>query len=214
MNRRLVLWRHGRTEWNAQQRFQGQTDIPLDEVGIEQARSAAQFLQYLTPNAIVASDLQRAAATARTLADLVDLPVVTDARFRETFAGEWEGLERPLLLEKFGEELLRWSADSTVRPGGGETRIEVAERMVAGINQALDSVPDGGTLVVATHGGAARAAIAALLELPTESWGALGVMSNCSWSILREDVSPFGPRWRLTEYNAGSLPQPVLADDR
>ena len=85
---------------------------------------------------------------------------------------------------------------------------------MAGINQALDSVPDGGTLVVATHGGAARAAIAALLELPTESWGALGVMSNCSWSILREDVSPFGPRWRLTEYNAGSLPQPVLADDR
>lgn len=214
MNRRLVLWRHGRTEWNAQQRFQGQTDIPLDEVGIEQARSAAQFLQYLAPNAIVASDLQRAAATARTLADLVDLPVTTDIRFRETFAGEWEGLERLTLVEQYGEALLRWSADSTVRPGGGESRIEVAERMVAGIHDALVAIPEGGTLVVATHGGAARAAIGALLELPTENWGALGVMSNCSWSILREDVSPLGPRWRLTEYNAGSLPQPVLADDR
>jgi probable phosphoglycerate mutase len=214
VNRRLVLWRHGRTEWNAQQRFQGQTDIPLDEVGIEQARSAAQFLQYLTPDAIVASDLQRATATARTLADLVDLPLTTDPRLRETYAGEWEGLERPILVERYGEELLRWSADSTVRPGGGESRIEVAQRMVAGINDALEAIPEGGTLVVATHGGAARAAIAALLELPTENWGALGVMSNCSWSILREDVSPFGPRWRLVEYNAGSLPQPVLADDR
>ena len=58
---KLVLWRHGQTEWNVQGRFQGQTDIPLDEVGQEQAERAARLLAALQPNAIFSSDLIRAA---------------------------------------------------------------------------------------------------------------------------------------------------------
>lgn len=210
VNRRIVLWRHGRTAWNAEQRFQGQTDIPLDDVGIEQARMAAQFLQHLQPHRIVASDLQRAAVTAQMLADLVDLDVVTHPDLRETFAGTWEGLVRADLQREYGEDFTRWAWDSHVRPGGGESRVEVAERMVRTILSELEHVPEGGTLIVATHGGAARAAIAQLLGLPTDTWSCLGVLSNCAWSVLREDAAG----WRLQEYNAGSLPQPALADDR
>lgn len=212
--RRIVLWRHGRTEWNAQRRFQGQSDIPLDDEGLAQAERAAGLLVHLSPTRIVSSDLQRAHRTAAMLADATGLPITTDERLRETFAGEWEGLRRPELLANYGDELALWASDSYVRPGGGETRVEVADRMVAAIQEYVSELPDDGTLVIATHGGAARAAIGALLELPPQSWACLGVLSNCAWSILTENTTGHGPAWRLQEYNAGSLPTPALADDR
>lgn len=212
--RRIVLWRHGRTAWNAERRFQGQSDIPLDDAGLAQADRAAEMLVHLAPHRIVASDLSRAASTAQALARLTDLPVTTDARLRETFAGDWEGLQRAELLERFGPELAQWASDSYARPGGGETRIEVAERMAAAIDEYLVDLPSGGTLVITTHGGSARAAIGALLELPPQNWACLGVLSNCAWSILVENGTGHGPFWRLQEYNAGSLPTPALADDR
>jgi glucosyl-3-phosphoglycerate phosphatase len=212
--RRLVVWRHGRTPWNAERRFQGQTDVPLDAVGHAQAAQAAKQLAKLRPHRIVSSDLARARSTAGALAALVDLPVHEDTGLRETFAGEWQGLTVPELEASFGEELLQWSAGADVRPGGGETRREVAHRAVAAIERALSEVPAGQTLVVATHGGAARAAIGALLGLPPEHWAALGVLTNCAWSVLQESASGGGPQWRLQEYNAGSLPKAALADDR
>ena len=212
--RRIVLWRHGRTAWNAERRFQGQTDIALDDEGVAQAQRAASLLVHLTPSRIVSSDLSRAFATAQALAALTDLEVVADRRLRETFAGEWEGLRRPELLATYGDELANWASDSYARPGGGETRVEVAERMVEAIEVYVNELPARGTLIVATHGGSARAAIGALLELPPQNWGCLGVLSNCAWSILTENTTGHGPGWRLQEYNAGSLPTPALADDR
>lgn len=214
MSRRIVVWRHGRTPWNAARRFQGQTDVPLDEVGVEQAGQAARVLAELRPTRIVSSDLGRARATAQALADLAGLVVEFDAGLRETHAGEWEGLTRDEIESRFGGQMELWAADPDMRPGGGENRIEVADRVVAAIERALAGVDADGTLVVATHGGAARAAIGALLELPPPHWGALGVLANCAWSVLEENTGRHGPHWRLTEYNAKSLPVAALADDR
>ena len=219
MARRLILWRHGRTSWNAERRFQGQTDVPLDDMGRRQAAHAAEQLATLSPDRIVSSDLARARETAESLAGLVGLDVVTHPGLRETFAGEWQGLTRRELEDAYGDELARWSAGSDVRPGGGETRLEVAARMIEAIEGVLAASAPGETIVVATHGGAARAAIGALLELPPEHWAALGVLTNCAWSVLQENVTApsgerHGPRWRLQEYNAGSLPVAALADDR
>ncbi len=213
--RRLVFWRHGRTEWNAQMRFQGQTDIALDEVGLAQAERAAAMLASLQPSIIISSDLTRAHQTASALARIVGVNVGTDQRLRETFAGDWEGLTRDVLESRYGAELAAWSAFSDVRPGGhGETRIEVADRMEAAVVYALADLQPGQTMVVATHGGAARTAIGRLLGLPHETWGALGVLTNCSWSVLVENLSGQGSPWRLQEYNAGTLPEPALGDDR
>jgi glucosyl-3-phosphoglycerate phosphatase len=213
-SRRIILWRHGRTAWNAERRFQGQTDIPLDDTGLAQAARAAKMLARLKPARIHSSDLSRARATAAALASLTGLVVEEDVALRETFAGQWQGLTRTELEERFGEDLQQWAAGAEIRPGGGETRREVADRMVASIDRALDGVAPGETLVVATHGGAARAAIGALLGLPIEHWAALGVLANCAWSVLEENSSGHGPAWRLQEYNAGSLPVTALADDR
>lgn len=212
--RRVVIWRHGRTAWNAERRFQGQTDVPLDETGLAQAEAAAEALAHLRPYRIISSDLARAHSTALALARRVALEVEVDPDLRETFAGQWQGLSRQELEERFGDDLARWASGSDIRPGGGETRVEVADRMVAAIDRALAETPRGRTLVVATHGGAARAAIGAMIGLPPEYWAGLGVLTNCAWSVLQENVSGYGPPWRLQEYNAGSLPVTALADDR
>jgi len=196
-------------------RFQGQTDIALDDVGLAQAERAAAMLASLDPSIIISSDLTRAHQTAQALSRLTSVEVSTDPRLRETFAGEWEGLTRDVLEARFGAELTAWSAHSDVRPGvHGETRIEVADRMQAAVDDALIDLAPGATMVVATHGGSARTVIGRLLGLPHETWGALGVLTNCSWSVLVENVSGQGTPWRLQEYNAGTLPEPALGDDR
>ena len=214
LSRKVVFWRHGRTEWNAQRRFQGQTDIPLDEVGLEQASDAARLLVGVRPTRIISSDLSRAASTASALAELVNLDVRTFAGLRETNAGTWEGQTREALIANHGDELAAWAAGSNLRPGGGETRTEVAQRVINVINDELTTISERETLVVVTHGGSARAAIAMMMELPPEHWAALGVLSNCAWSVLSEKDSQFGPAWRLQEYNAKSLPVPALGYDR
>jgi len=198
--------------------------VPLDEVGRAQARRAAPLLAELEPALLVSSDLSRAAETAGALADLTGLPVLTDTGLRETYAGQWQGLHRREIEEQFGASWAAWSdGDDLVRPGGdGELRVEVAERVVAALARHLADVADGATVVVATHGGSARCAIGRLLGLPPEHWGSLGVLSNCAWSVLlerSEHPSPARPGaagglWRLVEYNAGSLPEPALSDDR
>ncbi|MCB0916550.1 MAG: histidine phosphatase family protein [Actinobacteria bacterium] len=215
MTRRVVLWRHGQTAWNAEGRFQGQIDVPLDTVGRSQAAAAAAQLAQLPPTRIISSDLSRALVTAGELATLAGLEVTVDERLRETNAGEWQGLARDELMANFGAELMAWAAGSDLKPGGGERRSEVAARMVAAITDGLVELPSGGTLVVATHGGAARAAVGDLLGLPVEHWSILGVLTNCAWSVLTERVGPTGEvSWRLEEYNARSLPQTAFADDR
>jgi len=214
VNRQLVLWRHGRTSWNLEQRFQGQTDIPLDEVGEQQAKNAALLLQHLKPTYIVSSDLTRANKTGLELASLVKLEVPKDPDFRETAHGAWEGLTYPEIKDKFGDEYQQWSAGKDIKPGGnGESRTEVAERMVRGIFKHLENVPNHSTFIVATHGGAARLCAGKLMGLPSHTWISLGIISNCSWIVLSEPSNK-DEAWRLVEYNAGSLPTPALSDDR
>lgn len=207
--RQVVLWRHGRTAWNLERRFQGQTDIPLDDVGLAQAERAARVLAGLGPTVIVASDLIRATRTAETLARLTDLPVTLDEALRETYAGRWQGLNDDEIIARYPEEFEAFRRGEPIRRGGGELEVEVAERVVPAILRALEKVPPGGTLVVATHGGAARVALGRMMGLPYELWGALGGLSNCCWSILGEARRG----WRLLEHNAGTLLEPVIGDD-
>lgn len=218
--RRVIFWRHGRTAWNAARRFQGQTDIPLDEVGLSQASRAAALLagklvrSSSEPNVqILSSDLGRAYATAQELATLLDSDILVDPRLRETYGGEWEGRTFDDIMEHFPEDIAQWQRDEPgVRAGGGETRVEVAHRMVAAILETAEAMPDGGTLVITTHGGATRVALAKLLGLPEELWRTMSGLSNCHWSVVEAakteaDGDGIG-NWRLLEHNVGTLPEP------
>jgi glucosyl-3-phosphoglycerate phosphatase len=177
---------------------------------VEQADRAARLLAAMPPDVIVSSDLGRAQQTAAPLAALTGVQVRTDERLRETFAGEWQGLLISEIQAQDGARLGAWRAGADVRPGGGETRTEIADRAEAAFYQALAEVPDAGVIVLVTHGGTARSLIGRVLGLPLVSWQVLGGLANCSWSVLEE----WGERsWRLTEHNAGTLPEPVIGDD-
>jgi glucosyl-3-phosphoglycerate phosphatase len=199
-----VLWRHGQTTWNVEHRFQGQTDIPLDETGEAQAEYAARRLATLMPSVIVASDLTRAQQTAAPLGRLTGLPVGADKGLRERFGGIWEGLTDTEINERYPRERASWD------PPNGELTAAVADRVSAAVTRISETVAPGQLAVVVSHGAALRLGIERLLGLPAEGIGILGPLANCSWSVL----SVLNGRWRLLEYNAGTLPEPVLGDDR
>lgn len=208
LGRKVVLWRHGRTDWNDDNRFQGHIDIPLNAVGREQASSAAARLASLHPEVIVSSDLSRAADTAQMLADLTGLSVLQTPQLRETHGGTWEGQyardlkDDPLYLE--------WLSGDDAAAGGSETRSQVGDRAAAVVREVVAGLGPRGLAVVVSHGGTIRSTLGRMLELPVEQWRVFGGLANCCWSVLEE-----GRRgWRLTEHNAGSLPEAVLGDDR
>ncbi|MFE6891861.1 histidine phosphatase family protein [Streptomyces sp. NPDC057694] len=207
--RRVILWRHGQTSWNLERRFQGTTDIELTETGVGQARRAARLLASLKPDAIVASDLQRAAATAGELVRLTGLDLTYDEGLRETYAGTWQGLTHDEIQAQYGEQYAAWKRGESVRRGGGELETEVADRAAPVVLRHADKLPDGGLLVVVSHGGTIRTTIGRLLGLESHHWEGLGGLSNCCWSVLGEGARG----WRLLEHNAGTLPEPVLGDD-
>lgn len=204
-----MLWRHGQTRWNVEDRFQGHTDVDLDDTGRDQAERAARLLAALQPHAIVSSDLLRAANTARALARLTGVLVDEDPRLRETFGGTWQGLTVSQIRDLDADAYALWRTGADVPAGGAETRSDVAARVGPAILEALAPLPAGATLVVVTHGGSARAAIGSLLDLPMDRWAVVGGLSNCSWSVLEESIAG----WRLVEHNAGSLPTPVMSDE-
>jgi glucosyl-3-phosphoglycerate phosphatase len=199
-----VLWRHGQTTWNVEHRFQGHSDIPLDETGEAQAEYAAKRLATLRPNAIFASDLSRALQTAAPLSRLTSLAVTPDKNLRERSGGDWEGLTDEEIRERYPRERATWS------PPNGEPAAAVADRVSGSLARIAGLLDDGQLAVVVSHGAALRLGMTRVLGLDGDLGGVLGPLNNCSWSVLELR----GTRWRLLEYNAGTLPEPVIGDDR
>jgi probable phosphoglycerate mutase len=208
---RLIVWRHGRTEWNLQDKIQGQADIPLDSVGVDQARAAASRLAALAPTRLFTSDLQRAVATAGELALLTGLKVEYDEALREIDVDDWAGLTMAELAAINPEAAARIRSGEPQRRGtAGETVEEVAARFSAALERIADQGGPEDTIVIATHGLAARVGICLFLGIPQAHWPAFGGLSNCNWISL---LPSRNNRWRIEEWNAGSLPEPVMSDD-
>ena len=207
--RRVVLWRHGRTEWNASGRFQGQLDPPLDQVGRAQAAAAASVLAGMRPAVIVTSDQVRARDTALALADGLGMPVLEDPRLREINLGTWQGLTRKEAREQFPDEYAAWQTGEDVRRGGGENYSEVGRRAAEALKDAVGGVPDGGVVVAVAHGGTIRAAIGTVLDLDVLDWWRLAPLGNTRWSVLFENRRG----WQLEEHNAGTAPEEAGGDD-
>jgi broad specificity phosphatase PhoE len=197
----LIVLRHGRTEWNAAGRFQGQADIGLDERGLAQAEQVATVLAELVPSAIYSSDLSRARQTAEPLARACGLPVITDPRLREIHVGSWEGLTIEEMFSQLDDDLKRayLAGEDVRRSPTGETVAEVGERAGAALEEIGQAAADGSTVVVVMHGLAARAGVCWLLGFPTESWKRLSGLHNCGWIMVERHRT--GDYWRITEYN-------------
>lgn len=144
---RILLVRHGQSEWNASGRWQGQADPPLSELGEAQAMSAARAIGMV--DAIYASDLLRAHHTAQLVATQLGSDVAVEPRLRERSAGEWEGRTRAEIDEGWPGYL-----ESGRRPAGYEPDASVLERVLAALD-TIASIHDGDVLVI-THGGVVR----------------------------------------------------------
>lgn len=198
----VILWRHGRSEWNAAGRFQGQLESDLDEVGRAQAVEAAARLAELSPSRLVSSDSARARDTAAALSAASGLGATYDARLREIDLGGWSGLTRDEVRERFGDEYTAWLAGEDIVRGGGETFAEVGARAAASVAEHLVGLAEGsGPLVMVTHGGTALSALVVLLDLPGAVRRRLGPLGNARWARL--SPAPDGDGWRLAEHNAG-----------
>ncbi len=193
-----MLWRHGQTTFNAESRFQGQRDVPLNALGRAQAKRAARHLATLRPAQIWSSDLSRASTTAGYLARLCGLEVQLDKDLRERHGGAWEGLTIEEIRAKYPGDLVAW------QPPGGETSEYVAERTAAALSRIADDAEPGSLVVAVGHGASLTWGMSRLLGLSDRVTGGMG---NCCWSLLSRRAS--GGPWRLLEFNVGALPEPV-----
>ena len=136
-NRRLLLLRHGQTEYNATSRMQGQLDTDLSDLGRAQAVAAAEVLAKRQPLVIVSSDLRRALDTATTLGDQAGMSVSIDERLRETHLGDWQGLTHHEVDALAPGARLAWRDDARWAPHNGESRVDVANRSLPVVAEQL-----------------------------------------------------------------------------
>lgn len=204
---RVVLIRHGETDWSRDARWQGHSDVPLNARGHAQAAALAPVLARLRPQRIVTSDLVRTQETARPLAELLDLPLTTDADLREVDVGSWSGLTHDEAAARCPEGVARHDAGG-VGWTDGETYGQVAERAERALIRHTDGLDDGALVVVVAHGGLIGAVTGRILGIdPEEQRRRIGRMGHGHATYLRRVGDATGARWRLLAYNS-----PLLAD--
>lgn len=166
---RLILVRHGETAWNAQGRYQGQTDVPLSEAGKQQAAALGCRLAREEIHAVYASNLRRAWETATCIATPHGLPVRAEPRLREVSFGAWEGLTYGEIQERYPQALAAWEAGPlNVAPPCGETLAQVAERVRSALHDVTCAHGEQTVLLVA-HGGSLQALLCLALGLAPEA---------------------------------------------
>jgi probable phosphoglycerate mutase len=207
---RLLLARHGETDWNAEHRWQGHTDTPLSLLGRRQAELLRERLAAEPLAAAYASDLSRARDTATAALVGRDVPLTLRPALREINLGEWQGLTTPEIRQRWPGQLERFwgAADPTARPLGGETREELQARIAAAVQEIAAAHPAGQVLIV-SHGGALRALACWALGAPPSSSRRFEV-DNCALSIL--ELGAEGPllvRWNDTAHLLGLASESV-----
>jgi broad specificity phosphatase PhoE len=210
--RRIVIMRHAETVDNAARVWQGHKDSDLSDRGREQVAAAAPHLAAYEPALLISSDLRRAASTADAIAQLTDLEVRLDVRWREVHVGEWQGLHADEVRARYPEVLAALDRGEDVPKGvTGETRADVAKRTGAALRELVQELLPGETAVVVAHGASGRVAAAELIGLDQDiSEGIFRGLDNCHWVEVveagRTEVgrsSPERPRWRISGWNLG-----------
>jgi ribonuclease H / adenosylcobalamin/alpha-ribazole phosphatase len=163
-----LLLRHGQTSMSVERRYAGRSDVPLTDVGVQQAVAAAKRLASAGIDMIVASPLLRAVQTAQEVAAATGVAVVTDDGFRETDFGAWEGLTFTEVRERWPSEVTAWLADPDVAPPGGESFTDVSTRVTAALHRVLAG-REGQRVLVVSHVTPIKTLVAAALLAPPAS---------------------------------------------
>jgi 2,3-bisphosphoglycerate-dependent phosphoglycerate mutase len=170
---RLILLRHGESQWNLENRFTGWVDVPLSPRGIQEAKDAGEKLRRFTFDRAFTSVLARANETLRLVLDTIcqtGIPIEKDKALNERMYGELQGLNKDETVKKYGEAQVKiWRRSYDVRPPGGESLKDTAERVLPYYEQTIKPyVLKGDTILVAAHGNSLRALIMELEQLSRE----------------------------------------------
>lgn len=193
----LIGVRHGRTAWNADRRFQGHTDIPLDDEGRAQATALGVLLGEERIDAVVTSDLARARETARLVLGSRALVPRLDPDWREMHFGDWEGLTWDEIVAANPQlDAAAGTSPKTYTPAGGESFDDLCARIARALTRLTDDLPDDATVLVATHAGPLHALLRVLLG--EDVYAALQVrfVPASLTRFVREDGV-----WRVAELN-------------
>lgn len=155
---KVYFVRHGQTDWNAQGRIQGRMDIPLNTVGMEQARELAEQLaqKNVSVDRVVTSDLSRAYETGRIVAERLGVPCEKSHNLYEREFGDWEGLKMSEIQEKWAQLYEDWmNRRYDFRPPNGESYHELAQRMMNAVGKLLENTKEN--LLIVSHGGSLSA---------------------------------------------------------
>ncbi len=162
--KRILLIRHGQTDWNSEGRWQGHIDIPLNASGLEQAQALAAHLKDQPITAIYSSDLLRARQTAATIAEALGLIVHDDARLRELNLGSFQGMTNAEISSQYPEQAVQMREDYLGFPfPKGESRRMMQQRALAAFHEIVAKEP-GPEIAIVTHGGTIRVLLMALFE--------------------------------------------------
>jgi len=170
---RLILLRHGESQWNLENRFTGWVDVPLSPRGIQEAKDAGEKLRSFTFDRAFTSVLARANETLRLVLDIIGqtaIPIEKDKALNERMYGELQGLNKDETVKKYGEAQVKiWRRSYDVRPPGGESLKDTAERVLPYYERTIKPyVLKGDTILVAAHGNSLRALIMELEQLSRE----------------------------------------------
>lgn len=200
MKTRILLLRHGETDWNAAHRMQGRRDIPLNERGRKQASCAAAFLADMTIDAVYASPLSRAVETAEIVKGKRDLPVIPEEGILEIDLGKWDGCTPEDMDVKFPGwyDIWRQSPDKAI-PEGGETFRQVQERAVAAIKR-IAGENQGKTVLLVSHMGCITSALIYFSGKSLDTLWKIPI-ANCGLSELEEEDGRWTVRsWGRADY--------------
>jgi probable phosphoglycerate mutase len=175
----IVLVRHGETDWNRENRFQGHADPPLNETGRAQARALAANLGDVAFAAAYTSPLRRARETAEVLGATLGLTPVDDSSLMEVDVGSWSGFTRTEIEERFPQGFARW-LEYGHGWDDGETYDELGARVVSGLVR-IGRRHEGGEVLAVTHGGPIRSALAAAERVAfDQARRSIHVIGNCA----------------------------------
>ncbi|MBI3807024.1 MAG: 2,3-bisphosphoglycerate-dependent phosphoglycerate mutase [Nitrospirae bacterium] len=170
---RLILLRHGESQWNLENRFTGWVDVPLSPRGIQEAKDAGEKLRSFTFNRAFTSVLARANETLRLVLEAIgqtSIPIEKDKALNERMYGELQGLNKEETAKKYGEAQVKiWRRSYDVRPPGGESLKDTAERVLPYYERTIKPyLLKGDSILVAAHGNSLRALVMELEQLSRE----------------------------------------------
>jgi 2,3-bisphosphoglycerate-dependent phosphoglycerate mutase len=208
----LWLVRHGETDWNREWRFQGQLDVPLNALGLQQAQRVRQHLAALSPRPLLASDLLRTRQTAQPLAEQWETQALPEPLWREQAFGEIEGLTLDEIRLQHPEVVRGWQRqDTEFAPQGGESRLQFHRRVMQAVQALVERCQQQGwqSPVVVSHGGVLdmvyRSATGQSLAEPRRC-----LIPNAGLNHVRTDGKHFEiVQWAQTQHLEGLPPSAV-----